>query len=98
MPPVLGAACLRDLGAITGFTGSIALLITFVLPVLLHQRSRAAATRLRGREVPTVYSNMMTRKPVVPLLLLVFGVVGAGYTLAWTAMEAVRGHGGVRPA
>ena len=58
-PPIVGAACLRDLGSLTAWTGMSGLLIVFLFPPILCLAS-SAELRSRGVSPVTHYGTRFT--------------------------------------
>lgn len=48
LPPLIGAAIIRDLGAITNYTGMVAFLLCFIFPALLQWKSKEMYATFMG--------------------------------------------------
>lgn len=81
LPPLLGAAFVRDLGVITNYTGMMALTITFVFPALLHVQGRRKCRRQVTVEPATAYDSWLTGLACTPWVIGGLGVAFTAYAL-----------------
>lgn len=79
IPPIIGAACVTDLGVITDYTGVTGFAIAFIFPSLLML---AAERRCHAQGLPsrTPYSHALTG-PTMQLATLAFGLFMTVYVL-----------------